>query len=75
MCEAVPPLPNTPSWRGAQLGGAKGQLHLYLYLTHDAREYICFHASAFKLGGFLFVASLSPLPDSSCWGFPKVTGV
>jgi hypothetical protein len=24
--------PNTPSWRGAQLGGAQGQLYLYLYL-------------------------------------------
>jgi hypothetical protein len=24
--------PNTPSWRGAQLGGAEGQLYLYLYL-------------------------------------------
>jgi hypothetical protein len=24
--------PNMLSWRGAQLGGAQGQLHLYLYL-------------------------------------------
>jgi hypothetical protein len=24
--------PNTPSWRGAQLGRAQGQLYLYLYL-------------------------------------------
>jgi hypothetical protein len=24
--------PNTPSWRGAQLGGAQGQLFLYLVL-------------------------------------------
>jgi hypothetical protein len=23
--------PNMPSWRGAQLGGAQGQLYLYLY--------------------------------------------
>jgi hypothetical protein len=34
---AVPPFPNTPSWRGAQLGGAQGQLYLlplpYLFLT------------------------------------------
>jgi hypothetical protein len=22
--------PNTPSWRGAQLGGAQGQLYIYL---------------------------------------------
>jgi hypothetical protein len=30
MGGAVPSLPNTPSWRGAQLGGAQGQLYLYL---------------------------------------------
>jgi len=30
MREAVPPLPNTPSWRGAQLKiKAQGQLYLY----------------------------------------------
>jgi hypothetical protein len=23
--------PNMPSWRGAQLGGARGKLYLYLY--------------------------------------------
>jgi hypothetical protein len=28
MGGAVPPLPNTPSWRGAQLRGAQGQLYL-----------------------------------------------
>jgi hypothetical protein len=28
MGGAVPPLPNTPSWRGAQLGGAQRQLYL-----------------------------------------------
>jgi len=28
MGGTVPPLPNTPSWRGAQLGGAQGQLYL-----------------------------------------------
>jgi hypothetical protein len=26
MGGAVPPLPNTPSWRGAELGGAQRQL-------------------------------------------------
>jgi hypothetical protein len=30
MGGAVHPLPNTPSWRGAPLGGAQGQLYLYL---------------------------------------------
>jgi hypothetical protein len=33
MSEAIPSLPNTPSWRGAQLKKAQGQLYLYLY-TH-----------------------------------------
>jgi hypothetical protein len=30
MGGAVPPLPNTSSWRGAQLEGAQGELYLYL---------------------------------------------
>jgi len=30
MRGTIPPFPNTPSWRGAQL---KAQGHLYLYLT------------------------------------------
>jgi hypothetical protein len=30
--------PNTPSWRGAQLGGAQGQL--YLYLTFIITVYV-----------------------------------
>jgi len=29
MDGAVAPLSNTPSWRGAQLGEAQGQLYLY----------------------------------------------
>jgi hypothetical protein len=28
MSGAIPPLPNTPSWRGAQLKKAQGQLYL-----------------------------------------------
>jgi hypothetical protein len=28
----VPLLPNTPSWRGAQLRKTQGQVYLYLYL-------------------------------------------
>jgi hypothetical protein len=35
MDGAVPPLPNTPSWRGAQLGGAQGQLYLSTYDIQD----------------------------------------
>jgi hypothetical protein len=31
MREAIPPLPNTPSWRDAQLKKAQRQLYLYLY--------------------------------------------
>jgi hypothetical protein len=33
MREAIPPLPNTPSWRGAQL--KKAQEEVYLYLTEN----------------------------------------
>jgi hypothetical protein len=33
MGGAVPPLPNTPSWRGAQLGGAQGQLYFTFYTS------------------------------------------
>jgi len=40
MSEAIPPLPNTPSWRGAQ-----GQIYLYLkYASHilcSILIYIC----------------------------------
>jgi hypothetical protein len=32
-CGAITPLPNTPSWRGAQLGGAQGNLPYLPYLT------------------------------------------
>jgi hypothetical protein len=38
MGGAVPPLPNTPSWRGAQLGGARGQLYLYISIAHIINE-------------------------------------
>jgi hypothetical protein len=34
MGGAVPPLPNTPSWHGAELGGAQGRL-----LHNFARKY------------------------------------
>jgi hypothetical protein len=37
MLEAIPPLPHTPSWRGAQLKKAQGQLYLYLK-ERDHRE-------------------------------------
>jgi hypothetical protein len=32
MRGAIPPLPNTPSWRGAQLKKAQGQLYLFRIL-------------------------------------------
>jgi hypothetical protein len=32
MTGAILPLPNTPSWRDAQLKNAQGQIYLYLYL-------------------------------------------
>jgi hypothetical protein len=31
MCGSVPPLPNTPLWRGAQLK-AQGQFYIHLYV-------------------------------------------
>jgi hypothetical protein len=31
MRRAIPPPRNTPSWRGALLKKAQGQLHLYLF--------------------------------------------
>jgi len=34
MRGAIPPLPDAPAWRGAQLK-AQGQLYLSLYLTRD----------------------------------------
>jgi hypothetical protein len=38
MRGAIPPLPNTPSWRGAQLKIAQGQLHLtFTFYPLDTR--------------------------------------
>jgi hypothetical protein len=34
MGGAVPPLPNTPSWRGAQLGEHRDNFTFYLYLLY-----------------------------------------
>jgi hypothetical protein len=31
MSGATSPLPNTPSWRGAQLKKAQGQIYFYFY--------------------------------------------
>jgi hypothetical protein len=51
MCEAVPPLSNTPSWRGAQLGGAREQLYFYLlYFTLVAIGENC-TVHRYKIGG------------------------
>jgi hypothetical protein len=46
MCGPIPPLPNTPSWRGAQL---KAQGHLYLYILpyYPLPEEL--HSEKFKL--------------------------
>jgi hypothetical protein len=32
MSGTIPPLPNTPSWRGSRLKKEQGQLYFYLYL-------------------------------------------
>jgi len=37
MCGAILPLPNTPSWRGAQLKKAQG-LYLYQACSREAKE-------------------------------------
>jgi hypothetical protein len=34
MREAIPPLPNTPSWRGAQLKNVQGQPYLKIIFRH-----------------------------------------
>jgi hypothetical protein len=47
MGEAVPPFPNTPSWRGDQLGGAQGQLYLYLLYRNETN--ITFQCNPFRL--------------------------
>jgi hypothetical protein len=38
MSGAIPPLPNTPSWGGAQLRKAQRQLYFYLYLIKVGKE-------------------------------------
>jgi len=37
MGGAVPPLSHTPSWRGAQLGGAQGQQQIKVAFTKKLR--------------------------------------
>jgi hypothetical protein len=34
--------PNTPSWRGAQLGGAQRQLYLYQLYVKNVADLACF---------------------------------
>jgi hypothetical protein len=41
MSGAVLPPPNTPSWHGAQLGGAQGQLYLYLIFSAASISEFC----------------------------------
>jgi hypothetical protein len=45
MSGAIPPLPNTPSWRGVQLKKAQGQLHVYLKVTFEINtgKYLTVH--------------------------------
>jgi hypothetical protein len=42
MCGAIPPLPNTPSRRGAQLKKAQGQLYLYFYMEFTVFQNLSF---------------------------------
>jgi hypothetical protein len=39
MSGALPPLPNTPSWRGAQLKEAQEQLYVYLFTVPKKNPY------------------------------------
>jgi hypothetical protein len=48
MSGAVPPLPNTLSWRGAQFKKAQEQLYLHLYLPHDCIRLIAIVAQVFS---------------------------
>jgi hypothetical protein len=47
MRGSIPPLPNTPSWRGAQLKKAEGQLNLYFTLSQS----FVFYYTAWNLSG------------------------
>jgi len=38
MRRSIPPFHNTPSWRGAQLNEAQGQLYLYFYFKFSERK-------------------------------------
>jgi hypothetical protein len=59
MRGAMPPLPNTSSWRGAQLKKkAQGQLHLYL-LPDKRVSRLCLEAINLKM--IIQIASLTPL--------------
>jgi hypothetical protein len=54
MSGAIPSLPNTPSWRGAQIKKAQGQLYLYvLPLSTQSgnfwRQPPIFHHNGYKL--------------------------
>jgi len=40
MNGAIPPLPNTPSWCGAQFNKAQGHLYLYLIIIILLHFYI-----------------------------------
>jgi len=40
MSGSVPPLPSTPSWRGAQFKKAQGQLYLYIFILCEIIVYV-----------------------------------
>jgi hypothetical protein len=59
MNGVIPPLPNTPSWRGAQLKEAQGQLYLYLL------QYL-WTARLWYVGVTFLISSSETLPRSGC---------
>jgi hypothetical protein len=51
MRGATPPLPNMPSWRGAQLKIAQGQFYLFtfIFIMHFSFPSFVLHASLISL--------------------------
>jgi hypothetical protein len=51
MGGAVPPLPHTPSWRGAQLGGAQGYILRHVRMLRTITKQIKLDFNFMKIGG------------------------
>jgi hypothetical protein len=60
MSGAIPPLPNTPSWPGAQLKKAQAQLYVYLHIIFKGMVLIDreFFAITTTTAAFLFLLNM-----------------